>query len=496
MGGGLIQLVAYGAEDLYLTDDPQITFFKMVYKRHTNFSTESIPQYFNQKLDFGKRVTCTLSKNGDLVGQIYLHVVLPSIPQFVNSSDGEVNDIYKFAWIKKIGYGMIKTIDIEIGGHIIDRHYGDWLNIWFELSRNHNKTGINEMIGNLSDVYSMENGKDSITLFIPLEFWFCRENGLALPMVALKYSDIKIHVELNNAYDCYILGPTNYIAIDDEVVHFDDYEYITQTVNGVTNVGMFIYHDIINKRLYYLKIDGTFLAPSSSLYDYTITGSTTDSICTPQSSVLEQRVNVRLTNEPTITSACLYVDFIFLDNEERLRFVQSNHEYLIDQVQCDGDHILISTMSKLKLGYNHPCKELIWRCQFDYIGSSNFKDKFNYTNSYDKDNGINIVKRGKLLLNGHERFKEKNTEYFNWVQPYQTHSNAPSEGINVYSFALKPEDHQPSGSCNLSRIDDAALELYLDRNISYSKPAKIRVYARTYNVLRVINGLGGVAFEN
>ena len=115
MGGGLIQLVAQGFEDLYLTSDPEVTFFKRIYKRHTNFSLELIPQLFSTTPDFGKRVTCNLSKNADLLSNIYLYIELPSIPKQYNS-ENELNYIDKFAWAKKIGFSIINYVELEIGG--------------------------------------------------------------------------------------------------------------------------------------------------------------------------------------------------------------------------------------------------------------------------------------------------------------------------------------------------------------------------------------------
>src|SRR5207253_7653883 len=232
MTGGLIQLVAYGLQDLFLTRDPQITFFKVVYRRHTNFSIDQLPQYFITQPDFGTTATCILSKEGDLVEQIYLVITLPKIKQFFTDST-HIDNITKFAWIRKIGFGMIDYIETEIGGQIIDRHYGEWLNLWHEIfvSPNLNRS-VNNMIGNIPELYDFTNGKDAYTLYIPLQFWFCRNSGLAIPMIALQYSEVKIRLVLKNAESCYILTPTNYIQMFNDVVNFKQFEYIEQNVNG------------------------------------------------------------------------------------------------------------------------------------------------------------------------------------------------------------------------------------------------------------------------
>lgn len=502
MAGGLIQLVAYGVQDLYLTDDPQITFFKIIYKRHTNFAVEAIPQFFNSKPDFDEKVTATIAKTGDLIGKTYINIVLPSVPKFVDECTGEVDDSKRFAWVKKIGYALIREVYIELGGQIIDKHYGDWLNVWSELTETENRRALDIMIGDVPGLTDLTNGKDSYTLNIPLQFWFCRHNGLALPIIALQYTDVKIHVEFNRLEDCVILGPTNSITVQDEVVHFDEFEFMEQNVNNNRIFGMFLSHDIVNKKVNYIKINGTFAIPTTSTEapNFVVRGLSSKGMFTPKvpinDEVIDQNINVRLPTNLSFVSANLFVDYIYLDNLERLRFARSNHEYLIDQLQFDGDRVLVSNNVKLKLGYSHPCKEFIWRAQFDFIAEGSLRDRFNYTNNFDQSQGVNIVKRAKLLLNGNERFQERTGDYFNYIQPYQHHAHAPSNGINVYSFNLNPADHQPSGSLNLSKIDDIVLEITVDKDISYASPGKIRVYCLGYNVVRIINGLGGLAFSN
>ena len=240
-------------------------------------------------------------------------------------------------------------------------------------------------------------------------------------------------------------------------------------------------------------------------------------------------------------------DSIYLDTDERRRFAQVSHEYLIEQVQFTGDESVSSVSNKIKLNFNHPCKELIWVVQKDSVlDASGGKQWFNYTDAVDtsyktgtpsdpygggmtggryviasaaaaanttfptstgtdedtylswtdKDSGFNPVFSAKLQLNGHDRFSERMGRYFNLVQPYQHHTNVPATGINVYSFGLKPEEHQPSGTCNMSRIDNATLQLTLTAATVESDDAKVRVYATNYNVLRIMSGMGGLAYSN
>tara|TARA_E500000331_G_scaffold357423_1_gene419076 strand:+ start:3164 stop:4228 length:1065 start_codon:yes stop_codon:yes gene_type:complete len=354
MGGGLLQLVAYGAQDVYLTSNPQITFFKVVYRRHTNFSMEAIEQTFNGTAERGKRVTAQISRNGDLIHKMY--VVLSGITG---------DNTYA-------GYKAIDKVELEIGGQLIDRQYSDWMYIWNELSLPAGKRdGFDKMVGT--------NAKSGETLYVPLEFWFCRNIGLALPLIALQYHEVK--------------------------------------------------------------------------------------------------VNIVFSNEFTFGSANLWVDYIFLDTDERRRYAQLSHEYLIEQVQHTGvESIKNSASNKVKLNFNHPVKELVWvnknsASHFTYIGLKNIK----------------------LQFNGNDRFAERSGMYFTHVQPYQHHENIPDSNIHVYSFALKPEEHQVSGTANFSRLD--TVTMHVDNSDS-ANDTDLLIYAVNYNVLRILSGMGGLAYSN
>ena len=210
-----MQLVAYGAQDIYLTGNPQITFFKVVYRRHTNFSMESIEQTFNGTPDFGRKVVCTISRNGDLIHRVYLQVELPSVKS-------EASDYFR--WVNWVGHALIKNVEVEIGGQRIDKHYGDWLHIWNELTQTAGKQrGYASMVGNVDRLFRPVSNNTSAgantgtspqevaaqqgvmprtTLFIPLQFWFCRNPGLALPLIALQYHEVKINLEFRTRAEC------------------------------------------------------------------------------------------------------------------------------------------------------------------------------------------------------------------------------------------------------------------------------------------------------
>jgi hypothetical protein len=529
MGGGLMQLVAYGAQDVYLTGNPQITFWKVTYRRHTNFAMESIEQTFNGQADFGRRVTCTISRNGDLAYRTYLQVTLPEIGQSLKNSDG--GDVFA-RWLDFPGEQMVSQVEVEIGGQRIDRQYGDFMHIWNQLTLSkEQERGYNKMVGNTTQltyicdpdfaavdgpcdsdaprqVCAPRNALPETTLYVPLQFWYCRNPGLALPLIALQYHEVKINLDLRPIDEC--------------------------------------------------------LFAMSSLTDGKKVGAAYNQ---------------------SLVAASLYVDYVFLDTDERRRMAQNPHEYLIEQLQFTGDESVGSSSNKIKLNFNHPCKELIWVVQpdanVDYCASLEAgqvlnkvlgAQPFNYTDAVDalpnaihafggpnattgttgvidgsglfqdagaadvnvdtqwatasyagpnfnssEDSGVsdagtfvlaetalnmhcwgeNPVVTAKLQLNGQDRFSEREGSYFDLVQPYQHHTRNPDAGINVYSFALRPEEHQPSGSCNFSRIDNATLQLVLSNaTVEGTKTAKVRVYAVNYNVLRVMSGMGGLAYSN
>ena len=563
MGGGLMQLVAYGAQDVYLTGNPQITFWKVTYRRHTNFAMESIEQTFNGQADFGRRVQCTISRNGDLAYRTYLQVTLPEIGQ--DGCCGDVNGCDKtFArWLDYPGEQLISMVEVEIGGQRIDRQYGDWMHIWNQLTLTaEQERGYNKMVGQttqltyltdpqFADVDSACAGLDvpaavcaprnalpETTLYIPLQFWFCRNPGLALPLIALQYHEVRINLELRPS---------------DEVLFAVN--NLTANAGAATTGG-----------------GNPIVQDGSSVKD-------------------------TVSYQKSLVAASLYVDYVFLDTDERRRMAQNPHEYLIEQLQFTGDESVGSSSNKIKLNFNHPCKELVWVVQPDanvdycssFLKSTNLNmalgaQPFNYTDALDAllpsiaafsgydqvrgDNGFitastgmfqdpgadglgvgsqwgewfaasgscsaggmsaafpvsqqgdsgvsdagafvlaecamtkhcwgqNPVVTAKLQLNGQDRFSEREGTYFDLVQPYQHHTRSPDTGINVYSFALRPEEHQPSGTCNMSRIDNATLQLVLSTNaIGGDNTAKVRVYATNYNVLRVMSGMGGLAYSN
>jgi hypothetical protein len=384
MGGGLMQLVAYGAQDVYLTGNPQITFFKVVYRRHTNFSMEAIEQTMNGSQATSGKSTVTISRNGDLVSRIYLQNV--------------VSGVHADAAIENGGYNILDYVELEIGGQRIDKHYGHWMEVWAELTEP-NATGqpaLTSKLGNASvtaddtidhtgTLFQRMSGAGGVTAgtmvsatyHVPLQFSFCRNPGLALPLIALQYHEVKLNIAFNSAKHA--------------------------------------------------------------------------------------------TNQTVST----WVDYIYLDTDERRRFAQVSHEYLIEQVQHISDS---STNVNKELNFNHPVKELV------FTGA---RTAATFTPAV-------LAGTYQIKLNGHDRFAARNYTYFTRAQVWQHHSGfggvSTKDNIGVYSFALKPEEHQPSGTCNFSRIDNA--------QIVQGTGAALEIYAVNYNVLRVMSGMGGLAYSN
>jgi hypothetical protein len=389
-GGGLMQLVAYGAQDVYLTGNPQITFFKVVYRRHTNFSTECIEQTVNGTAGYGNRSSVTISRNGDLVGRTHFEYTQSGIDATACANPGSA---------------LIDNVVLEIGGQQIDKHYGHWMEAWAQLSEK-NDTGTNPtnaLVAVQSNeatswtAFQMMSGMGGVLgagdtmekLFIPLQFSFCRNPGLALPLIALQYHEVKLTISLNSAAAC----------------------------GGNATFGTF----------------------------------------------------------------AVWCDYHYLDTDERRRFAQVSHEYLIEQVQFQNH----TSATSMELNFNHPVKELIWTGGVTTGGPDNVTGPSTPLS-------VATGSTYKLVLNGHDRFAARDYRYFTREQVWEHHtgrsSNNVIDSIGVYSFALKPEEHQPSGTCNFSRIDNARLIL--------GAAQALNVYGVNYNVLRIMSGMGGLAYSN
>jgi len=416
MAGGLMQLVAYGAQDVYLTGNPEVTFYQAKYKRHTNFAMENIEQTVNGTAANSGRVSVTVARNGDLVGDMYLELE-SDIAATATAEAGDCN------WVAE---RAISSVELSIGGQRIDKHYQKWWRLYSELYLDEAKKAT---------WGKMTTAADGSTVYLPLVFFFNRNPGLYLPLIALQYHEVRIDIDLASDFDTFL-----------------------------------------NKSVF--KV---------------------------------------------------WANYVYLDTEERRRFAQKGHEYLIEQVQHTGtDTVDASATKQVRLSYNHPVKELVWCFSNTAAKSSlwNFTAKNLVTevalesdqtaDNLDSNCYVPISNLGtpmyatklsteafteenagqldtfKLVLNGQDRFKEQKGKYFNQVQAYNHHSGCPAPGVYSYSFALKPEEHQPTGTCNFSRIDNAQVAVKMAAGTATS----MHMFATNYNVLRIQSGMGGLAFSN
>lgn len=473
MTGSILQLVAIGKQDIYLIKKPQITFFKTLYRRHTNFSREDIPQNFSHEPNFGKRATCIISRDsGDLIDNMAIRMILPAIPK---------NDV-KFAWIKNIGHAILKFVEIEINGIIIDRHYGEWLHIWSQLTtRNIMDNGIDKLIGNVPELYEFTYYKNEYILYIPLYFWFCRTGGLALPLISLKFSDIKLNIEFYDFDKCYILSPTHYIKCIDDIVNFNNYEYIKQN----DKYGIYSHYDSINKRLYYTPLNKQYLLTS----ECEIVGNTTKFTAKPELNTCSLIVHHKSLKNIKIKDCHILVGYVYIDIEERMKFAQSRHDYLIEQLYFTPNIKIENTYTKVKLVIDNPCKLMIWVAQLDNMTEQN---RFNYTNIHNES----LFIKDKIQLNSQDRLSDRPHEYYYNIQSLQHTNNSIPRGCGMYSYAIQPTETYPSGTTNMSQIELIELKLTMHACINVYNKATFRAYGLCYNILRIDNGLCGKLFIN
>jgi hypothetical protein len=637
MGGGLLQIVSSTNEDLFITSKPQITFFKLVFYRYTNFSIETLEEFFDGAPDFGESVTCTLAKTGDLIHHMYLKIDLPEVHipilnnsiihqnnknindiileynkikedfanykiyikyffilwrllwkevisiagnynsviniinlykksdnwieynkynnifsnvytkknnsninfdivymfefslkteyQFSNYSilknnefkeklklflinyrentslynnqlfnelikikniiDTEKTDYYRFSWLPKIGLRLIDNIEISIGGQVIDRLNSNMLNIWYELSVSHNQINtFNNIIGNIPKLNTYNsNKKDSYSLYIPLPFWFSKYTGISLPALALRYHDIQVNLKLKELIDC----------------------------------------------------------------------------CTIETIENKLSDNININEIIKILNVSLYIDYVYIEQEERKKFGRNSLEFLIDQHQYLPVNNINSININQLLYFVNPIKELLWTCQtkvwdryefvkiykFQYITNltndkikliigekhlikkddnikiynskyynniykvintdetsitinSNFiRDDYGYIEIINTIFSENTIDTLSITFNTLVRVTERDGMYYNLIQPWKHHKNIPSPGIYLFSFAINPEDYQPSGSCNMGLLDanQAFINInpiffeYMEKNVS------INFYARSINILKITEGMASLAFS-
>jgi hypothetical protein len=431
-GGARLQVIAQGKQDVFLTGNPQFTFFKTVYTRHTNFALESKAIMFDGTPNFGQRITCTIPRHGDLLSKLYLEVKLPNIVDL----DGN-----RMSYTHNIGHALIKEISVQIGEQEIDRQTGEWMEIWSRLTTPSDHRPVMDKLVGGAPLYQVPHIGDGVgadsstnTVMIPLQFWFCRSYGLALPLLALQHHTVRINIKLRSL---------------DELFHTS-----SLTITEENECG-----DAIK------RIE---TSPKGSL--------------------------------PTFL---LWADYVHLDVEETRRFAKNDHEYLITQVQYTQPISVPCNALKatIPIDFNHPVKELIWVVQRDICRARN--ELFNWSsapifNVYDGSVPSDNIQSATLMIDGKERFEERDASYFRLIQPYQHHTRVDLDYfIYVYSFGLTPEKIQPSGSLNMSLMNSVTLNLAMSASAAQvtGSASTATVYGLNNNVLRVTNGCGGLVFK-
>jgi len=599
MGGGLMQLVAYGAQDVYLTGNPQITLFKVVYRRHTNFSVECIELSLETAKPGGKPQVQIL-RNGDLASKSYLRVTLPALAP-TNADNGFEGQV---AWVKRLGHALIRSVEIQIGGAPIDKHYGTWLDVWYELTHpTGQERGYNAMIGDVDQLTSLQSSvAGGYNLFVPLQFWFCRNYGLALPLIALQYHDVRLNFELENLEKLYVYtkgcgartAPTfnglsyvsagvliDYVYLDSEerrrfaqVGH----EYLieqlqtdgeqqlsTQTSSSAPSVQSFTlnFNHPCKEFIWVHKlgafngsggVDGGWFLSYSNADPY-VAGSWDSAVQEAANSLARSMVSVSgdLWSDPTKQVQSLVFNpasdpiSVSTINGVTWKFISVNTSNVVPadtqtvniltnpitqgqinlasglvDVTVELDYqdnvfpttpLVTVTVTENNLSLVNLSVPLVPGASTAFADRRLAEDTCNDVHVIQPSNyGVtldgrgNIVLDGLLVLNGHDRFQRREGNYFNYVQPWQHHTRTPADGINVYSFALHPEQHQPTGTANMSRIDNTKLNYRtqdpLRQNqskyapMNYAVGTAVWIFATNYNVLRIMSGMGGLAYSN
>jgi hypothetical protein len=476
--GGLLDLVAHGVQDIYLIGNPNYSFFKKVYKRHTNFVSESIRCTFDGTGNFGNKIVLEIPRNGDLINTIIMEVDLPEL-----AATGSDNS-HSIQYIENIGQALIEFSELKIGGQTIDKQYSEWVYMWSQLTLSSPKLrDYNQMIKS-----NAQNGP--LTVYIPFYYWFCRDISNSLPLVALQYHKVELEITLQPLEKLYNFGPRNYYDLQfvEEVQHLGTTQYKYKKLKGIN------FLSTVSNKLYMYNNGNqsaniTYVDPNNILLDVRL----------PDSGLVRGFVKptYELVGNPSITDIRIYVDYIYLDTFERQYFAKEEHRYLIEQIQYNEGIGVTNAEStkKTDIDFNLPVKELFWILQNNEVLANN--ELLNFSNSPDPlyETPVDDINNLTFLYNGNERFEPRSGEYFRLVQPFQKHRQSVFDKyIYVYSIAAKPEDHQPSGASNFSKIDRIEFISNLRSNRPYN--SLLKIFGLNYNILRITKGMGGVAFSN
>jgi len=476
-----MQLVAYGAQDVYLTGDPKVTFFQTAYKRHTNFAMETVQQTVAGNIGPGGLASVTLSRSGDLVGDMFV-ILQPTSSSSSNlTSNNSVSDM---AWVAERAF---TSVEVFIGGQSIDKHYQTWFRLYAEVFLNDTKK---QNYGKLASCPTVNYPSGTLItspgyVYLPLIFWFNRNPGLYLPLIALQYHEVRIDFTISSQYTNYFgLNPfsvyANYVYLDTterdsfakkpaeyliEQVQYINSDPVGSTNENTPSVIRMQYNHPVKELIWCYQVPAFTTSPNS-LWNFSSNVSNVNVTVDPS----KLAGSLAPFSPAHVGSPALYVPAPFL-----------TPLYASSNTVVTSSNIQVGTLMTVQS--NVLSSNVFWVESGLPIASSN--------TAFGQE--VGPLHQAKIILNGTDRFVPQFGKYFNQYQPYQYHSGIPYPGIYVYSFALKPEDLQPSGTCNFSRIDIAQIAV----NLKTGMPAlNQRMFAVNYNILRVQSGLGGLAFAN
>ena len=541
---GEIILVGYGDENMILSDEPQITFFKIIYRRYTNFAMESVKTNFIYQPKFGKRYSCELSRLGDLVNKMWLVIDLPDLPT-IYTFNNVLDKKLKFAWARDIGYVIIDYIEIEIAGKVVQKKWGEYMNAVDKVlnSKDYNSS-LDPFIGNLPEYYEYQNTSNGIPsrqLKIPLTFWFCETSGMALPLLCLEHNVVRFNVQLRDFENCGIFSPSNYIQVvkyfgngilGEPLVQYSQQgvawaEFDSIDVGTYDNANL----NILTYNLYYRKIStNSFITTTNSYFNsfisnetlstsffdanrpnnYFIYGLKSGSIYIPIGSIandpsstfIEQIYRRNFLSDLSLKNMYLLSNYVFLDMNERKRFYENRHEYIIEQITYSGDKVLNNIINSTYIELVNPCKWILFMAQISYLTNPNVNDWFNYKTTFIRNadgsiQGKSVIKNVSFSLNTTQVIDTYEMELYNYLIPFQKFemSNIPA-GFGISSFSLNTNDVQPSGSCNMSSFNTFSINTTFNPIDVNFNNYKFKTYGITYNNLVIVHGLAGLMFNN
>ena len=513
-----MQLVAYGAQDIYLTGNPQITFFKVVYRRHTNFSMETIDQTINGTVGDGTTTTVTISRNGDLVHKVYA----TSTNVATNCSE------------------LVQQVEVEIGGQLIDRHTSEWNQIWNELTTPESKAiGLKAMIGDIGTTGTASGaGTGVYQTQYPLNFWFCRNPGLALPLIALQYHEVKLKFTWGStaqgAGSTGVAVVCDYIYLDtDERRRFAQvsHEYLIEqlqrdTFNGKNRNTLNFNHPV--KELIWtsqpsagydtahLKLNGhDRFSPQQSEYfrlrqpyDYHTAIPKQNLPSSAQLSTLDRNTQFVQLDRSNASDGFLSVELTELGAADDEGFYRASttsitigaDATLPAEVQTSNNIVVgdqIAIVCTEQPGADEDKRGSLAGVYFATVTASpDYSVDKRLTLTISPPTTANDVPE---TMTGESSTTSGAGKFVVYLvrngNSAQARTSQLTEAINVYSFGLKPEEHQPSGTCNFSRIDTAELN-FTTKGDSKAPLSSHIVYAVNYNVLRIMSGMGGLAYSN